>query len=98
MSEETADVFSHLRLHLFEEGLDLGSCQFLKEVCGLARGHLFKNIRGLFRGEVLDQLDLNLGVGLFKDLCGHIDVQSAKNAGPFRSIQVFQNICQVRRV
>lgn len=35
---------------------------------------------------------------LFKDLCGQIDVKSAKKTGTFRSIEVFQNICQVRRV
>jgi len=79
-----------------KETLGVRFFQFLEEVRGLT-GRICSSTSEGFSGHLLDQLDLDLGIRLLKDLGSHFDVEGTETRSR-SGRSIFNDVCKIRRM
>ena len=79
MDQEFLHILGDLLLHLLQDPLGFLFGEVAEKVGRLAGGHLLDDVRGLGRVQVLDQADLDLGVGLLQGFGRRLHIQGLKD-------------------
>ncbi len=87
MGEEFLYILRHILLHLLEDPFRLVFRQISQEVGRFGEGHLFDDVGGIRRIEILDQAHLDLRIGLFEGFGGRFHIEGTEDSRALVDIQ-----------